>query len=126
LEDLSGLGSKVVDTSDSDHKDGLRFRGNIEGSFSSSLSSESNELLFFGSLLLVVGFTSLGVFSSLGLGLFLSLSDESLSGISELGVSVSLLEVDFRGSGLGSGGGLTLSRGSGGLSLGLLVLFDLH
>jgi len=84
----------------------------------------------FGGEFLVVGFSSLGVFSSLGLGLFLSLGNESLSGVRELGVSSGLLDVGFRGlsssstsgSGLGGGGGLS----GGGFSGGLLVLFDLH
>lgn len=131
MEDLSGLGSQVVDTSDSDDEDGLRFSRNVERTFSSGLSSEVDELLLFGGEFLVVGFSSLGVFSGLGLSLFLSLGNESLSGITELGVSGGLLEVGFRGlglssgstsgSGLGSGGGL-----SGGGFSGLLVLFDLH
>jgi len=40
LEDLFGLRSQMVDTSDSDHKDDLRFSGNVERTSSSSLSSE--------------------------------------------------------------------------------------
>jgi len=50
----------------------------------------------FSSLLLVILFTSLGIFSSLGLSLLLSLLDESLSRFSELGISALLLEDGFR------------------------------
>jgi len=93
LKDLSDLGSKVVNTSDSDHKDDLRFSGNVERTFSSSLSLKVNDVLLFLSKLLRISFSSLGVFSSLSFLGFLSLSKESLSSFSELGVSGSLLEV---------------------------------
>jgi len=106
LKDLFGSRSHIVDTSNSDDKDDLRFSGDIEGSFSSGLSLEGNEFLLFSSESLVMSFTSLGVFSSLGLGLLLSLGNPSLSGFSQLGVSGSLLEV--------------------GLGDVLLGLFDLH
>jgi len=92
LEDLFDLRSKIVDTSDSDHKDDSRFSGNVERTGSSSFSSELNTFLFFSNEFLVMSFTSLGVFSSLGLGLFSSLGDPSLSSVSQLGVSGSLLE----------------------------------
>jgi len=92
LEDLFGTGSHIVDTSDSDHKDDSGFSWNIEGSSSSGFSLLINEVLLFSNVFLVVSFTSLGIFSSLGLGLFLSLGKESLSGVSELGVSGSLLK----------------------------------
>jgi len=54
----------------------------------------------------VMSFTSLSIFSSLSLGLLLSLGDESLSSVSQLGVS-----------------GLLLEDGLGDVLLGL---FDLH
>jgi len=92
LEDLSDLRSQIVNTSDSDHKDDLRFSGNVERTSSSSLSSELDELSLFSSERLVMSFGSLGIFSSLSLGSFLSLGQPSLSGVSELGVSGSLLE----------------------------------
>jgi len=92
LEDLSDLGSQIVDTSDSDHKDNLRFRGNVERTGSSSFSSELDSFSLFSDEFLVMSFTSLGIFSSLSLGDFLSLGDPSLSGVGELGVSGSLLE----------------------------------
>jgi len=106
LEDLSDLRSQIVDTSDSNHKDDLRFSGNVERTGSSSFSSELDTFLLFSDEFLVMSFTSLGVFNSLSLGDFLSLGDPSLSGVSELGVSGSLLE-----NGLGDV---------------LLGLFDLH
>lgn len=81
LKDLSDLRSQIVDTSDSDHKDDLRFSGNIERTFSSSLSLEGDEFLLFSSVFLVMGFTSLGVFSSLSLGGLLLLGKISLLGI---------------------------------------------
>jgi len=81
LEDLSDGRRQIVDTSNSDHKDDLRFSGNIEGSFSSSLSSEGYGILLFSSEFLVMSFTSLGIFNSLGLGSFLSLGQPSLFGI---------------------------------------------
>jgi len=110
LKDLSDLRSQIVDTSDSDDKDDLGFSRDVEGSFSSGLSLKGDEFLLFSGEFLEMGFTSLGVFSSLGLGLFLSLLDESLSGISKLGVSSVLLLV-----------------GLGGVGLNLLLrLFDLH
>lgn len=96
----------MVDTSDSGHKDDFRFSRDVERAVSSGLSSEADEFLLFSSELLVVSFTSLSIFSSLGLGLFLSLGKESLLGIAQLGVSGSLLE-----DGLGDV---------------LLGLFDLH
>jgi len=74
LEDLSDLRSQIVDTSDSDNKDDLRFSRDVERLISSSLSLEVNEFLLFSSELLVVSFGSLGVFSSLGLSGFSSLS----------------------------------------------------
>jgi len=95
LEDLSDLGSQVVNTSDSDHKDDSRFSGNVERTSSSGFSSELDSILFFSSELLVMSFTSLSIFGSLSLGLFLSLGQPSLSGISQLGVSGSLLENSF-------------------------------
>jgi len=110
LEDLFDLRSQIVDTSDSDDKEDLGFSRDIEGSFSSGLSLKVYEFLLFGSEFLEMSFTSLGVFSSLGLGLISSLLDESLSGISKLGVSSVLLLVGL---------------GSVGLNL-LLGLFDLH
>jgi len=106
LKDLSDLRSQIVDTSDSDHKDDLRFSGDVERTSSSSFSLELDGLVFFSNELLVMSFGSLGVFSSLGLGSFGSLGDPSLSGIGQLGVSGSLLE-----DGLGDV---------------LLGLFDLH
>jgi len=81
LKDLSDLRSQIVDTSDSDHKNDLRFSGNIERTFSSSLSSERDKFLLFGSVFLVKSFTSLGVFSSLSLGSLLLLGKISLLGI---------------------------------------------
>jgi len=92
LEDLSDLRSQIVNTSDSDHKDDSRFSGNVERTGSSSLSSELDTFSLFSDEFLVVSFGSLGVFSSLSLGDFSSLGDPSLSGVSELGVSGSLLE----------------------------------
>jgi len=74
LEDLSDLRSQIVDTSDSDDKDDLRFGRDVERLISSSLSLEVNDFLLFRSVLLVVSFRSLGVFSSLGLSGFSSLS----------------------------------------------------
>jgi len=81
LEDLSDLRSQMVDTSDSNHKDDLRFSGNVERTSSSSFSSELDLFSLFSDEFLVVSFTSLGIFSSLGLSLFLSLGDPSLSGV---------------------------------------------
>jgi len=106
LEDLFGLGSQVVNTSDSDHKDDLRFSGDVERTSSSGFSSKLDTFSLFSNEFLVMSFGSLGVFSSLGLSLFSSLGDPSLSGIGQLGVSGSLLE-----DGLGDV---------------LLGLFDLH
>jgi len=100
LKDLSDIGSQIVNTSDSGDKDELGFSGNIESTFSSSLSLKIDDLLLFSFVSLVVGFSSLGVFSSLGLGLFLSLGNPSLSGFTELGVSGSLLEVSLGDVGL--------------------------
>jgi len=93
LKDLFGSGSQFVDTSDSDDKDDLRFSGNVERTIDSGLSFKSDELLLFRGEFLVMSFTSLGIFSGLGLEGFGSLGQESLSGISELGVSGSLLEM---------------------------------
>jgi len=96
LEDLSDLRSQIVDTSDSGHKDDLRFSGDVERTSSSSLSSELDEFSLFSGELLVMSFGSLGIFSSLGLKGFSSLGNPSLSGLSELGVSGSLLEEGLR------------------------------
>jgi len=95
LKDLSDLRSQIVNTSDSNHKDDLRFSGDVERTSSSSFSSELDSLGLFSSEFLVMSFGSLGVFSRLGLDLFLSLGDPSLSSVSQLGVSGSLLEESF-------------------------------
>jgi len=95
LEDLSDLGSQVVDTSDSDHKDDLRFSRDVERTSSSGVSLGLDDALLFSNESLVMSFGSLGIFSSLGLSLFSSLGDESLSSVSQLGVSGSLLEDDL-------------------------------
>jgi len=81
LKDLLGARSHMVNTSNSDHKDDSGFSRDVEGSSSSSLSLEINGLLFFSSVFLVMGLASLGVFSSLSLGLFLSLGQPSLFGV---------------------------------------------
>jgi len=71
----------VVDTSNSDHKDNSRFSRDVERTGSSGLSLKVYGLLFVSSELLVVSFTSLGVFSSLSLEISGLLSEESLLGI---------------------------------------------
>jgi len=96
LKDLFDIGSQIVDTSDSDDEENLRFSGNVERTLGSSLSLKVDHLFLLSGVFLVMSFTSLGIFSSLSLGLFLSLLDPSLSGISELGVSGSLLKDGFR------------------------------
>jgi len=81
LKDLFGLRSHIVDTSDSDHKDASRFSGDVERTGSSGLSLKIYSFLLFSSELLVMFFTSLSIFSSLGLGLSSLLGEESLLGI---------------------------------------------
>jgi len=81
LEDLFGLRSHMVDTSDSDHKDDSRFSGDVERTGSSGLSLKIYSFLLFSSEFLVMFFTSLSIFSSLGLGLSSLLGEESLLGI---------------------------------------------
>jgi hypothetical protein len=63
LEDLFDLRSQMVDTSDSDDKDGLGFSGNEERSAGSGGSLLGNEVFFFSNGSLVVSFRSLGIFS---------------------------------------------------------------
>jgi len=89
------LGSKLVDTSDSDNESNLSFSGNVEGVFSSGLSSKGDEVLLFLLGGFVVLLASLGIFLISSFSRFLSLGDESLSGFSELGVSGSLLQQSF-------------------------------
>jgi len=81
----------VIDTSDSDNENGLRFRWDVERVFRSGLSAKVDEFLSLVSVVLVEFTTSLSVFFLSSLASLLSVCQESLSGLSQLGVSGSLL-----------------------------------
>jgi hypothetical protein len=91
LEDLSDLRSQMVDTSNSDNESNLRFGWDIERVLGSGFSAESDELFSLVSMVLGEFSSLLGICFSSSLGSLLSVCQEFLSGLSQLGVSGSLL-----------------------------------
>jgi hypothetical protein len=73
LQDLAGLGSKLVDTLQSNDKGELGLLGNVEGALGLGGTSKTDSITFLGAVLLDIGLGTLEDDLSLGLVVLLNM-----------------------------------------------------